>query len=267
MCAKLNQAILKMMPGGGMQRLFLSAYYRFYYNAKHRRESGFDVYYSPAGHYEYVFGDAGIRFLFGEDITDELKRSLSGYIARRGIRSGDTVIDAGAYTGEFTVYAAKAAGPGGKVIAFEPDPSVFSRLLSNIKLNGLSNVLAINKGLWSAKTVLKFNESAQGGNFFKDGATDTIELNVSPLDDELAAHGIKKVDFIKMDVEGAEVEALKGARQTLLDNDVSLAIASYHKLNGEKSSGQVERLLKEFGYGAETSHERHLTTYGWKIKR
>jgi hypothetical protein len=84
---------------------------------------------------------------------------------------------------------------------------------------------------------------------------------VVAIDDELKRIGTSKVDFIKMDVEGAEIEAVKGARQTLESNDVAIAAASYHLVNGVKSCHELEKALEALGYKAETGHPQHLTTY------
>jgi hypothetical protein len=73
-----------------------------------------------------------------------------------------------------------------------------------------------------------------------------------------------RIDFIKMDVEGAEIEALKGSMNTLKEFDVNLAIASYHEVDGKKTSHEVEKLLSEYGYEAKTSFPMHLTTFGFK---
>jgi hypothetical protein len=86
------------------------------------------------------------------------------------------------------------------------------------------------------------------------------------IDSELEMIGINKVNFIKMDVEGSELEAIKGAEQTLKNNDVHLAIASYHIINSQPSFTELEKLLTLFNYKAVTAFPEHLTTYAAKIK-
>lgn len=267
MCAKFTQVVARIIPDGPIKEGLRSSYYTLYYNAKHFKENDFNVYYRN-GHFAYRFPN-GVEFSSYENFADELKRSLKGYLAHHSIRAGETVIDCGAFIGEFTLYAAAAAGPSGRVIAFEPDPAIYKRLLKNIELNGFKNVTVVNKGLWSADGAMKFvGNDVDGYSFI--AATDNpaaIEVPVVSLDGELERLGVKKVDFIKMDVEGAEIEALKGAARTLKGNNAGIAIASYHPVNGAKSCFALEKMLPEFSYRAETGHAQHLTTYGMKISR
>lgn len=264
MCAKFNQVLYKILPDGPVKEAFKSSYYRFYFNKKHFKENEFYVYYKN-GHFEYKF-DEGVKFSSYEDLTDELKRSLKGYLGKHSLRPGETVVDCGAYIGEFTLYAAKAVGESGRVIAFEPDPAIFKKLMANIELNELGNVIALNKGVWSKAGSLKFVGDSIKGYSFMSAEKDSLAIDVPvvSLDDELESLNIKKVDFIKMDVEGAELEAIKGSARTLKTENVDLAIASYHSVGGAKSCHELEKILTGFGYRAETAHPKHLTTYARK---
>jgi FkbM family methyltransferase len=264
MCAKLSQAIGTIIPEGPLRELFKSSYYRFYYNAKHSGENGFRVYYS-AGKFRYVF-DEGIDFVSPFDLADEIKRSLKGYLAVRPLRAGDVVIDCGACLGEFTLYAAKAVGGSGRVVAFEPDSGYYDMLVRNIEANGLRNVTAINKGVWSSDGELAFTgDPVRGYTFMRSGDDPaSVSVSVVSLDAEAGRLGMRKVDFIKMDVEGAELEAIRGAGAILRQNDAAVAVASYHMVDGEKCCGRVERALAAAGYRAWTANEGHLTTYGKK---
>jgi FkbM family methyltransferase len=254
----------RAMPAGPVKETLKSYYYRFYYNAKHFQENGFHVYYRN-GHFEYKFED-NTTFSSYENFADELKRSLNGYLAKRRLRPEDAVVDCGAFLGEFTLYAAAAVGSKGNVIAFEPDPLIFKKLTANIALNGFNNIKAVNKGVWNKEGLLKFvGDSIKGYSFMSASLDkDAIEVPVVSLDAELARLGTEKVDFIKMDVEGAEIEAVKGAENTLKNNNASLAIASYHTIGGRKSCVELEKVLATLGYSSETAHPQHLTTYAKK---
>lgn len=264
MCAKFTQVIAGLIPPGPVKDGLKSSYYSLYYNARHFKENGFRVYYKR-GRFEYGF-EGGVTFASYENFADELKRSLWGYLADRPLKKGDIVVDCGAYVGEFTLYAAAAVGPSGRVIAFEPDPAIFRKLAANIGLNGFGNVTAVNRGVWSSAGTLKFVGDNIKGYSFMSAEKDpgAINVDVVSLDSELPRLGLKKVDFIKMDVEGAEIEAVKGARAVLADNDVSLAVASYHKVDGRQSHEELEKVLRSFGYNARTGHPRHVTTYADK---
>ncbi len=265
MCAKLNQVLSRFIPGGAVKEALKSSYYSVYYNRKHFKENNFRVYYSR-GHFEYRF-DEGVTFASYENMADELKRSLKGYLAKYSLKPGDTVVDCGAYIGEFTLYAAGAVGSSGKVIAFEPDPEIYKALIANIELNGFKNVVPVNKGLWQKDGVLKFvGDSARGYSFmFTEDTAGAIDVPVASLDNELDRLKIRKVDFIKADVEGAELELINGAAKTLNAYNVNLAIASYHTVGGERTSAALEKMLTLLGYRADTAHPQHLTTYASKI--
>ena len=264
MCAKLSQVLTRLVPEGPLKEAFTSSYYRVYYNRKHFRENGFRVNYKK-GHFTYGFDD-GVSFASYENMADELKRSLRGYLAKYSLKKGDIVVDCGAYIGEFALYAARAVGPAGAVIAFEPDPTIFGKLKANVMLNGLENVVMVNKGAWSADGVLQFvGDNVRGYSFmFADKGEGAIDIPVASLDNELERLGVKKVDFIKIDVEGAELELIKGAEKTLKENDVKAAVASYHVVDGKKACAEVERMFRSLGYAAATAHPQHLTTYAWK---
>lgn len=267
MCAKLSQVLQEIVPPGPIRDCFKSSYYKFYYNRKHFKENGFRVYYCT-GKFRYEF-DEGVSLMAYQDLADEMKRSLKGYLADYDLKKGDTVVDCGACFGEFAIYAAKAVGPAGRVIAFEPDQTYYRQLLENIDLNGLKNVKAVNKGVWSSGGELKFVGDDKRGYSFMSAApvADAVTVPVACLDDELPKLGLTKIDFIKMDVEGAELEAIKGAGKTLSSNDVNLAIASYHLVDGRKSCFELEKLLSGLGYGAHTAHEGHLTTYAKRVSK
>jgi FkbM family methyltransferase len=188
---------------------------------------------------------------FSEFLTE---KPLQGYIRDRDIEEGDVVIDAGAFPGEFTIYAAKK---GAKVIALEPDHENAEELRKNIELNGLDNVEIIEKGLWSGKgqkNVKRDDEFGLGSELSENG---DIEAEVTSLDSICDS-----ADFIKMDIEGAEIEALQGAEKLIENSRPYLAVATYHVRNGEKTCHRVEELLSDRGYEAETGYRKHLTTYG-----
>jgi FkbM family methyltransferase len=262
--SRLSKALSKLIPPGPAQEHCKRFYYRFFYNLRRFKRNNFYVYYEN-GYFVYEFLN-GIRFKSYSDVEHELRSSLWGYIKKHELKNGETVIDCGPGEGEFTLYASKAVGDSGKVIAFEPDPLIFDVLKSNVELNELSNVILIKKGLWSENTVLRFTTAKNITRSFvvNEEGGKVIEVPVVTLDSALKELGIHKVDLIKMDVEGAEVEVIKGAGQFLANNKADLAIASYHMLDGEKTCFKLEKVLFGLGYKAETAYPDHLTTYASK---
>ena len=228
------------------------------------KECGFKSSYKK-DYFQFNF-ENGIIIKSYYDMCIDFKIPIKGYFKKHTPKQGDVVIDCGAYGGAFSLYVAKLIGEKGKVIAFEPDVENYKLLSKNIELNGLQNIISLNKGAWSKNTFLPCdNKHAGDSSFFNNDQKESlVNTEVVTIDSELDKIGIKNIDFIKMDVEGAEIEALKGAEKILRSSNANLAIASYHILNGEKTCSEVEKLLSGFGYKTETSFPAHLTTYAAK---
>lgn len=193
-----------------------------------------------------------------------------------GLKKGDTVVDAGANIGVFTVLAAKSVGDDGKLIAIEPEKKNVENLRKNIEINGLNNVAVVPKGLWNrrSKKRLYLTRGSTGHSLVQEQAhhtdlaghqpTDdkTEEIETDTLDNILEELGVSKVDFIKMDIEGAEIQALDGMKRTLKTNDVKLAIAAYHIVNGAQTCKIVTPWLEKAGFDV---HEEEGFVYVKKL--
>jgi FkbM family methyltransferase len=233
--------------------LYLFCYQRL--SAKRFRVTHFD------NHYEYEFRN-GVVVKTYEDSELSLALSLAGYLSYYEPQEGDIVIDCGSYNGAFAVYLAKMVGPSGRVFAFEPDSVHHSALLNNIKLNEVTTITPEKLGVWSSNGLLEFTDTHDMGASFvlQANSKSLVKVAVVTLDSYISRMGIERVAFIKMDVEGAELEVVIGAQNTL-SKGTRLAAASYHLLNGVKTFIQLERLLNDFGYQARTSFPFHLTTH------
>jgi FkbM family methyltransferase len=186
---------------------------------------------------------------------------IKGYEKYYQIKEGDVVVDAGAYPGDYTIFAATRAGSSGHVIAFEPDEANRTVLGRNLAARKLENVTIVPKGLWNSEAVLKFEPGGFGAKVVcsnKGGAT----IPVTTLDLALSRLGIANIDVLKMDIEGAEIQAVEGCRETLSRSNAFVCIASYHLVDGADTSARMEAFLRSVGYQAHTGHPRHLTTYG-----
>lgn len=199
--------------------------------------------------------------------NEQLANEVRGYTTYYALKKGDFVIDAGAYTGLFTLYASKKVGQKGKVIAFEPDPYNYIMLQRNLKLNKVKNVIVVKKGLFSKDDTVPFDIQSIGSNIvsinhaFHNRKT-INKITVTALDDELDRLHIKKVDFVKMDIEGAEIEAMEGLKRTIKANkNIHFAIASYHIVNGKKTKFFLEKFFKQLKFHVKTEDHGQLTTY------
>jgi len=133
------------------------------------------------------------------------------------LESGDIFVDIGANIGYYTILAARLIGIDGKVFAIEPVPQTLKVLRFNIKLNGLRNVMVFDKAGWRARAKLKLKipmSEFGSASYFRRGS---LEVNVDaiPLDEVLNCTNRLEIKLIKIDVEGAEYEVLKGLTETL----------------------------------------------------
>lgn len=193
-------------------------------------------------------------------------------------REGDVIVDIGAHIGRYTIIASKMAGPRGKVVAIEAHPANYGILKKNIDLNGLAgNVVPLNYAVASRETTVKLYEPGQEDGFTiyntimseravsRQSQQKYIEVDADTLDSLLQLRGIREVNWIKIDVEGAELEVLKGALNTLSrSKDISLLI-EIHNLNGDHSTlyEPIMELLKSHHFDtlfekAYESGEKHV---------
>ncbi|MEG4533448.1 FkbM family methyltransferase [Microcoleus sp. D2_18a_D3] len=155
-------------------------------------------------------GSTGI-FVLREDYEPEL------YYLERSLSPGSVFVDAGANTGIYTVLAAKLVGDVGKVLSFEPGEESYQNLDRNVKLNNLTQVKLFKSALSDTEGTAKFYHIDNAPNSYSlggDGSENTTyeEVATTTIDSVLNREGIEGVDFIKMDVEGAEEYVLQGAK-------------------------------------------------------
>lgn len=136
------------------------------------------------------------------------------------IKKGQTVLDIGANVGYYTVLASKLVGEKGKVYAFEPDLRNFKLLQKNIKLNNCQNVFPYKIGLADQDKIAKLlSDKANPGEsrlaVTKDEKAISQKIKITTLNKFASLKRIKRFDVIKIDIEGAEIKALKGAQEAL----------------------------------------------------
>lgn len=143
--------------------------------------------------------------------------------------AGDYVIEGGSFQGETTVWLASCVNAEGRIYAFEIDSKNIDLIDRNIKRNHFEDrVRIINKGLWDENTVLHLEENSYSTKCVENSSSQEM-AHVIQIDSYVEQNKVEKVDFIKMDIEGAELRALKGAAKTIQQFKPKLAICVYHK--------------------------------------
>lgn len=141
--------------------------------------------------------------------------------------NGDYVIDGGAYTGNTAIYFSKNVKDLGKVYAFEAMPVTYNLLCENVKT--YKNIIPVNMALTEKTTNLNFSSNPTFGAHVTDDAMSSIIVHGTSIDEFVKNNNIEKIDFIKMDIEGSELSALNGCRDTISKFAPKLAICIYHK--------------------------------------
>lgn len=136
------------------------------------------------------------------------------------LKPGDSFIDGGAYIGD-TVDEALSRAEIKKIWAYEPDEQNYHLLAQ--KYGKQTNITCKCAGLWSDNGVLSFNSVGNIGSSIKEGGS--VRIQTIALDKDID----EEVNFIKLDIEGAEIEALTGAEQLIKKYRPKLAICVYHK--------------------------------------
>lgn len=137
------------------------------------------------------------------------------------LRPGDAFVDGGANIGTYALTAAERVGPTGRVFAFEPVPYAFERLMGNIKLNGYHWVEARRVALADTpgrEHLFSFPDAHVGFSSFAPEPSDqAVEemVEVTTLDEAVPASWRDRLRLVKLDVDGAEVRALRGAKQII----------------------------------------------------
>jgi len=170
-------------------------------------------------------------------------------------REGDLVVDVGAHVGLYAIYAATKAK---NVIAFEPIPQNFHYLMKHIELNNLRKVTAFPLALADEEGTAEFYMVGAGlasSTSFEEHAeaykkyyqiAGTVKARKATLDKTMRNLGIKTINLLKIDTEGAENSVLSGARLLLGMNAIHKIVVEVHKTVNRVSN--ITRFLRKYGY-------------------
>jgi len=179
--------------------------------------------YSPDQHWRLPLHSGGLRlhvpprFLHHHVFQEYEPVTRRTFL--RHLRRGMVVVDVGAHIGYYTVVAARRVGDAGRVHAVEPSPENLALLRDNLSLNGLTNVAihAVAAGTQRRGRRFHLTESSDSSGFHSHPLTPTVrttEVMETPLDELVDG----RVHALKIDVEGSEIDVLRGSRRILADN-------------------------------------------------
>jgi len=203
----------------------------------------------------YVGTDSGDLAYLPAPLDFQAKRILFGGFnppppALGFLPPGGIAIDVGANLGEWTIPLARKAGAEGRVIAVEPNPVIARALALTLRINHLERVNILEEALSDAEGAAKLvlHAVSSGEARLGEPATDQTSLPVRTrrLDDVVSAHGITRLDFIKIDVEGHERRVLEGGIETLRRFRPAVVIESGHEGPGERET--IATLFEGLGY-------------------
>ena len=169
---------------------------------------------------------------------------------RTAALNGTIVLDIGANKGVFSIYMSRAAGPGGRLIAFEAQPELGEHLAAVRESFGLDNMTIVSKGLSSTAGTLTMHRSEPGSGMASFHGTassglEAIQVPVIRLDDYVSEQDIGPVSFVKCDVEGHELDVFRGGEQMLRRSMPTLLFECH---DDEAERGDLFAYLTGLGY-------------------
>lgn len=167
---------------------------------------------------------------------------------QKAVRSGAVVVDIGAYIGTYSLLGARAAGKGGQVYAFEPDPLNFKALQHNIRANGLDEIIrpiraAVSDSTGRRSLLVDKGDRTQSSLFVRSGEKYSVDIDCVALDDVLPLG--TAVSVIKVDIEGGELAALDGMSGVLSRADPNLTMFVECNPSALRSAGGTAEELRE----------------------
>jgi FkbM family methyltransferase len=197
----------------------------------------------------------GFSFVPSSHLSSEEK-----FLMRLSLR-GQTVFDVGGWEGVYTMFFARAVGPTGKVVTFEPNPANRRQITQNVALNGLENVTlrptALGDRAGSGTLVVEGGIAGEGhvrtggdaapadGN---RGGASVIHVDLQTLDAEVATHALPVPSLVKLDVEGFEVNVLRGMTETIARARPAIFVEVHQVPDRPTNSAEVIDLLLQQGY-------------------
>jgi FkbM family methyltransferase len=197
----------------------------------------------------------------GHDVLQGIGEAAVQQALQQYLRPGMTFYDLGANIGFFSLIAARLIGPSGRVVSFEADPEIAARLRENLARNNFTHAVVEQKAVWSEPTTVAFArvdssvspDRGLGHVSTENSSTaSTIQVEAVSLDQYVASH--PSPDFLKCDVEGAELAVFQGA-QNLLQNYRPILLVEMHS---EENHHRLGTEFTQLGYLCQNVDANHL---------
>jgi len=196
--------------------------------------------------------------------TGEYEAATNKVLAQY-VKKNDVVIEAGANLGSETLLLSKLVG-NGTVYGFEPNPHTFERLGMNVSINNLANVKIFDCALGEKNGNIDFNiypkdfcNPGMSSKYMETAITQKITVAQKTIDSFVAENRVEKVDFLKMDIQGAEMDLLMGAANTIGKHHPTIfleALAIYNDTNA------LYQKLQDYGYNVNLIGDESLSLMG-----
>jgi len=198
--------------------------------------------------------------LFSKDLIDHKILFTGAYekqtnkILESNLKVGDWVLEAGANTGTETVLISRLVGDSGKVLAFEPVDHVVKKLNENLSLNRINNVSVMPLALGDVKRDISFYiypqdhpNQGMGSKVLENAGLEKINVHQTTIDVLYNENRLPRFDFLKMDVQGAELDILKGGKKTIVFYKPKIFLEAAENLSSLKA---IYEFLKDINYTA-----------------
>jgi len=158
-------------------------------------------------------------------------------------------IDVGAHIGKYAIRLGNKLNGNGKVIAIEPEKNNFELLQTNVQLNNINNITCINKGAFSSKKELTLYVTPGPGEMYhsiykQEEGWKSVTIEVDTLDNIVKNLNLNRVDFLKIDTEGAELDVIEGAKDTIKKYQPKILIEIW----APESLIKIKETLNALGY-------------------
>jgi FkbM family methyltransferase len=188
------------------------------------------------------------------------------HFLEKALKPGENVLDVGAQVGYTALVFSKIIGEKGRVFAFEPEKANYESLQKNFALNNLTNIETFKKAVAETSKTLRLylsndNNAGAHSTVFNDRTLKSDYEEVEAITIDSIMQQLPKISCIKIDVEGAEIDVIDGAKE-LLKRDSPFIVAELsaelQNVRGLSVGQFKERLFKEFGYSPFTIEESGL---------